>query len=52
MEGMGVELAPSYRDHLSSVTQNSQRMRAIFNTLKLEGVHDPQLKALTIPATC
>jgi len=52
MEGMGVELAPAYMDQLRSATQNSQRMRAIFNTLKLEGIHDPQLKALTIPATC
>jgi len=52
MEGMGVELAPAYMDQLRSATQNSQRMRAIFNTRKLEGIHDPQLKALTIPATC
>jgi len=52
MEGMGVELAPAYMDQLRSATQNSQHMRAIFNTLKLEGIHDLQLKALTIPATC
>jgi len=52
MEGMGVELSPAYMDQLRAATQNSQRMRAIFNTLRLEGVHDPQLEALTIPATC
>jgi len=39
-------------DQLRSATQNSQRMRDIFNTLKLEGIYDPQLKALTIPTTC
>jgi len=49
MEGMGVELSPAYMDQLRAATQNSQRMRAIFNTLRLEGVHDPQLEALTIP---
>ena len=49
MEGMGVELSPAYMDQLRTVTQNSQCMRAIFNTLRLEGVHDPQLEALTIP---
>jgi len=52
MEGMGVELSPAYMDQLRTVTQNSQCMRAIFNTLRLEGVHDPQLEALTIPGAC
>jgi len=52
MEGMGVELAPVYMNQLRTATQNSQHMRAIFNTLRLEGVDDLQLEALTIPTTC
>ena len=52
LEGRSVELALEYMEQLHAATQESQRMRAIYNTLKLEGTHDPQLDTLTIPATC
>jgi hypothetical protein len=52
LEGMSVELTPAYVKKLRAATQDSQRMRAVYNTLKSEGVLDPQLDALTISATC
>jgi len=52
LEGMSVEWALAYVKKLRAVTQDSQRMRAVYNTLKSEGVLDPQLDALTIPTTC
>jgi len=52
LEGMSPEWAPAYMKKLRAVTQDSQRMRAVYNTLKAEGVLDPHLDTLTIPATC
>jgi len=52
IEGMTVELAPAYRSKLQTATQNAQRMKAIYNTLKNEGTYDPQMNAITLPATC
>jgi len=52
LEGMSVEWALAYVKKLRAATQDSQRMRAVYNTLKAEGVLDPQLDALTIPTTC
>jgi len=49
---MNIEWAPAYVKKLRAATQDSQRMRAVYNMLKAEGVLDPQLDALTIPATC
>ena len=52
IEGMTVELAPAYRSKLQTATQNAQRMKAIYNTLKNEGTYDPQMNAITLRATC
>jgi len=52
IEGMTVELAPAYADKLRLATQNSQRMRAIYNTLKRDGTYDSRLETISIPATC
>jgi hypothetical protein len=52
VEGMTVKLLPAYADKLRKATQNSRRIRAVYNTLKNEGTLDPHLDTITIPATC
>jgi len=52
VEGMTVTLLPAYAEKLRKATQTSQCMRAVYNTLKSKGTLDPQLDAITIPATC
>ena len=52
IEGMTVKLLPAYVNELRMATQNSRRVRAIYNTLKCEGTLNPHLGAITIPATC
>jgi hypothetical protein len=51
-EGMTVKLAPAYANKLRLATQNSQRMRAVYNTLKRDGTYDSRLDTTSIPATC
>ena len=52
VEGMTVKLVPAYADKLCLATQNSQRMRAVYNTLKRDGTYDSRLDAISIPNTC
>jgi len=52
IEGMMVKLVPAYAEKLRLATQNSQCMRAIYNTLKTEGTYDSRLDAISIPAKC
>jgi hypothetical protein len=49
---MTVKLIPAYAKKLHLATQESQRMRTIYNTLKHDGTYDARLNAMTIPATC
>jgi len=49
---MTIELAPAYADKLRLATQNLQRMRAVYNTLKRDGTYDSRLETISIPATC
>ena len=52
IEGMMVKLVPAYAEKLRLATQNSQCMRAIYNTLKTEGTYDSRLDTISIPAKC
>jgi len=52
IEGMTVKLVPAYAEKLRLATHNSQRMRAIYNTLKTEGTYDSWLDAISIPSKC
>ena len=40
VEEMTVKLLPAYADKLRLATQNSQRMRAVYNTLKHDGTYE------------
>jgi len=51
-QGVTVKFVPVYAKKLRLATQNSQRMRAIYNTLKRDGTYDSRLDVISIPATC
>jgi len=52
VEGMTVKLVPAYADKHCLATQNSQRIRAVYNTLKRDGTYNSRLNAISIPDTC
>jgi len=52
VEEMTVKHLPAYADKLGLATQNLQRMRAVYNTLKCDGTYDSRIDAISIPATC
>jgi len=52
VEGMMLQLIPAYASKLRLATQKSHRLRAIYDTLRREGIFDDELHVTSIPATC
>jgi len=52
VEGMTLQLILANASKLCLATQKSHRLRAIYDTLRHEGIFDDELHVTSIPATC